>query len=74
MVERLNTNQLYEVRPGYYLKITNSDAIQILYEKLPITFDVMDYFRRVQNINNLMYDKKSAEPAAVLEKLPIDKT
>ena len=64
---------MYEVWPGYYLKITADGAIRILYKKQPIILDVEDYFRRLNNITNLM-DKVSDSKEITLQKQEVDKT
>lgn len=64
---------MYEVWPGYYLKITPDGVIRILYKKQPIVLDVEDYFRRLTNINNLI-DNMNKSPEITVQKQEIDKT
>lgn len=64
---------MYEVWPGYYLKITPDGVIRILYKKQPILLDVEDYFRRLTNINNLI-DNMNKSPEITVQKQEIDKT
>ena len=64
---------MYEVWQGYYLKITADGSIRILYKKQSIVLDVEDYFRRLNNITNLM-DKVSDSKEITLQKQEVDKT
>lgn len=65
---------MYEVWPGYYLKIYEDGTIRILFNKQPIVVDVEDYYKRLTNFSNLKEVKDEDENTMFLKKLDFDIT